>query len=86
MSIFQIVNQNSYTFVAAFVFLIALIVVVLVFRQVPLAWGALGALAILLIAGDLFLRVGVSEINTAAQFDQVLAARQPVVLEIYSNY
>lgn len=86
MAFAQWLNQNSYVLVAFILFIIALAVVGGFFRRRPVAWGALGLLAVALVAGNLFLRVGVSDIETAAQFDQLLAAHQPVVLEVYSNY
>jgi len=82
----QIINPNSYTIAAAIIFLIALGGVWARGRRSRRAWLGLGALAILLVAINLIFRVGASEIETASQFDQVLAGNQPVVLEIYSNY
>jgi hypothetical protein len=86
MSIQQFINQNSYVVAAVFLALIAFFIVSVKFRQSPFAWAGFVALLVILIAVNLALRVSVSEIETTAQFDLVLAANQPVVLEIYSNY
>ncbi len=86
MSFLQLINQNSYTFAALTIFSISLVVVLARFRQLPAAWGTLIGLALMLIAGNLVMRVGMSEIETTAQFDQILSTGKPVVLEIYSNY
>ena len=85
MSMQQLLNQNSYIIAAVFLAFIALIIVMR-FRQSPFAWAGFIALVVVLVAVNLAFRVTVSEIETAAQFDQVLASNQPVVLEIYSNY
>ena len=81
----QLINQNSYIIAAVFLAFIALIIVMR-FRQSPFAWAGFMALVVVLVAVNLAFRVTVSEIETATQFDQVLASNQPVVLEIYSNY
>lgn len=86
MSLAQLLNQNSYLLAALTLFLVASISVIARFRKTPLAWFALIVLGMLLIAGDWVLRVGASEIESTAQFDQILSAHQPLVLEIYSNY
>ncbi len=86
MSLAQLFNQNSYTVGAITLLVVALVLAIARFRDTPAAWLALAALAIALVAGDLLFRVGGPDIEMTAQFDQVLAARQPVVLEIYSNY
>lgn len=86
MSLPQVVNQNSYTLGSLALLSMALVLVAARFRNVPLAWGAFGVLVVVLIAGNLLLRVGAADVDSTAQFDQILAARQPVVLEIYSNY
>ena len=82
----QLINPNSYIIAALTIFLPALLIVAVFFRRRKLAWLGLVGLAALLIAINLVLRVGVSEIETTAQFDQILASGKPVVLEIYSNY
>ena len=82
----QIINPNSYIIAAGLIVLIALAVVVMRFRKTPIAWIALTILTSGLIAGNLVFRVGTSEIQTPAQFDQILANGKPVVLEIYSDY
>lgn len=86
MPITQIINQNSYVIMAFATALAAFLFVLFRFRDVPLAWGGLVALIVALIAINLALRVNVSEVETTAQFDQLLKSNQPVVLEIYSNY
>lgn len=86
MSLAQLLNQNSYLLTALAIFLIAAIFVIARFRKRPRAWFALIVLGMVLVAGDLVLRVGASEIESTAQFEQVLSAHQPFVLEIYSNY
>jgi len=82
----QIINPNSYIIAASIVFIIALGVVLVFWRRRAVAWLGLGTLAAIFIVVNLVLRVGVSEIETTAQFDQILASGRPVVLEIYSNY
>ncbi len=82
----QLLNQNSYTFAALIIFVAALASVLVRYRRARYSYPALAALALALIAGNFIFRVGVSEIESAAQFDQLLAARQPLVLEIFSNY
>ena len=85
MSMQQLINQNSYIIAAIFLAFVALIIVMR-FRQSPFTWAGFIALVVVLVAVNLAFRVTVSEIETATQFDQVLASNQPVVLEIYSNY
>jgi hypothetical protein len=86
MPIAQIINQNSYVVMASVLTLAAFLFVLFRFRTAPLAWGGLVVLMVVLVAINLALRVNVSEIETTAQFDQLLKSNQPVVLEIYSNY
>ena len=82
----SIINPNSYIIVATFVFVVAFIGVWMCLRRRIAAWIGLGVLVAVLIAVNLLLRVGVSEIETTAQFEQILTSNKPVVLEIYSNY
>lgn len=82
----QLFNQTSYVTFSLFLFFIATLIVLIRFRRTKIAWSGLGLLAVVFIAGDLFLRVGVSDIASTSQFDQILALRQPVVVEFYSNY
>lgn len=86
MSLPQLVNQNSYLIAAFVVFVIALVIVLARFRDSWRTWVALLALIASLIAGNLILSSGASEIETPAQFDMLIAAHQPVVIEFYSNY
>ena len=82
----QLINQHSYIFAALVVLVIALGIAYARFRASPRAWIALIALAGLLVAGNLLFSDGASDIETVAQFDALLATRQPILLEIYSNY
>lgn len=86
MSLAQLLNQNSYLLTALAIFLMASIFVIARFRKTPPAWFALIVLGMILVAGDLVLRVGAGEIESTAQFDRILSTHQPLVLEIYSNY
>ncbi|CAG0945013.1 hypothetical protein ANRL1_02062 [Anaerolineae bacterium] len=86
MSVSQLVNQNSYLIAAFVVFVIALVIVLARFRESVRAWLALLALIAILIAGNLSLSSGASEIETTAQFETLVAAHQPIVIEFYSNY
>lgn len=81
-----IINHNSYIIAALTILALAAALIATRFRQQPAAWIGLVALVLILVAGNLVFRVGPSEIETTAQFDQVLASGKPVVLEIYSNY
>ena len=86
MNFAQFINQNSYWVITSFGALIALVVVLVRFRRSRVGGGALALLVVLIVAGNFLLRVGASEIETAAQFDQIVASNSPVVLEFYSNY
>ncbi len=86
MNLAQFINQNSYWVITSFGALIALVVVLVRFRRSRVGWGALALLVVLIVAGNFLLRVGASEIETTAQFDQIVASNSPVVLEFYSNY
>lgn len=85
MTFAQLLNQNSYVVAALFFFAIILLVAWRVRQKANRLALILGS-AIVLIALNFVFRVGVSEIQTTTQFDEILATHQPVVLEIYSNY
>jgi flagellar biosynthesis protein FliQ len=85
MTLPQLVNQNSYVVAALFFFTIILIMAWRV-RQKTLRLALILGGALILIALNFVFRVGVSEIQATTQFDEILAAHQPLVLEIYSNY
>jgi len=85
MTLAQLFNQNSYVLAALFFFAIFLVAVWRVRRKTLRLALILGG-ALVLIALNFIFRVGVSEIQSTTQFDEILAAHQPTVLEIYSNY
>jgi len=85
MTFAQLVNQNSYVLAALFCFAILLVIAWRI-RQKTIRIALILGGALVLVALNFLFRVGVSEIQTTTQFDEILAARQPVVLEIYSNY
>ena len=85
MTFAQLVNQNSYLLFALVLFAILLAVTWRVHPNTIRLALILGG-ALVLIALNFVFRVGVSEIQATSQFDDILALRQPVVLEIYSNY
>lgn len=85
MTLPQLVNQNSYVVAALFFFAIILVVAWRV-RPKTLRLALILGGALVLIALNFVFRVGVSEIQATTQFDEILAAHQPLVLEIYSNY
>lgn len=85
MTFAQLLNQNSYVIAALFFFAILLIIVWRIrHKTIRIALVAGGAFVLILL--NFLFRVGVSEIQTTAQFDEILATHQPMVLEIYSNY
>jgi len=85
MNLAQLVNQNSYWLATLPIIVIAALIVLLRFRRSRLAWSAVAVLGAFALCGSFLLRVGVSEIESVAQFEQILAAPQPVVVEFYSN-
>jgi uncharacterized membrane protein YhaH (DUF805 family) len=82
----QLINQNSYLVIAFAIFAIAFAIVVARWRQARYAWLALLVLVALLSAGNRVFSRGAREIESIAAFDAMLVARQPVVLEFYSDY
>lgn len=86
MTLAQFVNQNSYTIAAAVVLAISQLFILWRVRRKKIALAFFFAACLTLVLVNLTLRVGTSEIGSTQQFDEILAARQPLVLEIYSNY
>jgi predicted cobalt transporter CbtA len=82
----QLFNQNSYLVAALVIFAIGFGLVVARFRQSRFAWLALIAFVAMLLVANRVFSIGASEIESVAAFDALLAARQPVVLEFYSDY
>lgn len=85
MNLAQLVNQNSYWLATLPIIVIAALIILLRFRRSRLAWSAVTVLVAFALGGSFLFRVGVSEIESVAQFEQILAAPQPVVVEFYSN-
>jgi len=86
MNLPQLLNQNSYWLATLSLVAIASLIVLLRFRRSRLAWSAVALLVALALFGSFLFRIGVSEIESVAQFEQILAAPQPVVVEFYSNH
>ena len=86
MTFAQILNQNSYTVAAAFLLAIVQLLVLWRVRPKKIAFVFFLAAILALVAINLTFRVGASEIESTTQFDEILTAHQPLVLEIYSNY
>lgn len=86
MTLPQLVNQNSYTLAALLLLLFATPILLMRTRRKRVTLAILFALVFLFGAANLIFRVGATDIESVAQFDQLVAARQPVMLEIYSNY
>lgn len=86
MTLAQFVNQNSYTIAAAVVLAISQLLILWRVRRKKIALAFFVAACLALVLVNLLLRVGTSEIGSTQQFDEILAAHQPLVLEIYSNY
>ena len=85
MTLAQLFNQNSYI-VAAIFFFALLLVAARRIHSVRIRLALIIGGALILIAVNFIFRVGVSEIQSTTQFDEILTDHQPVVLEIYSNY
>lgn len=86
MTLAQFVNQNSYTIAAAVVLAISQLLILWRVRRKKIALAFFVSACLALVLVNLSLRVGTSEIGSTQQFDEILAAHQPLVLEIYSNY
>ena len=85
VSITQWIFSNSYLVAALAIFLIGIVVVWRIRLARTYKFAIVLGMASVLIVGDFFFRVGISEITSVQQFDSILAGNQPVLLEIYSN-
>jgi hypothetical protein len=85
MSLFQILNQNSFVVISGT--LLVIVAIGLVKRRARHGWIMWGALVVVAAIGWYVFRTTDSlQLNTVADYEAALRSGQPTLIEFYSNY
>jgi len=85
MTLFQVLNQNSFVIISGLGLIIAALM--LLARKARRGWLIWGALALASVIGWAALRTTDGlQLNSAADYEAALRAGRPTLIEFYSNY